>query len=1210
MKGRLFINLAMIVAYFSLGKLGLILALPPGYVTAFWPSAGIAIAGCLLWRNSYIWLGIFLGSYLTNTSFETGFQFDWLSAAIAMGSTIQAIVGANLIRRIDRKFKLDSPTVVLWSGIAIAVSCFIATSIGNSALVLKDLLLVSELGESFLTWWVGDLFGAVIFVPLTLLIFDPRSIWKNRRLFSGIPLVTAFLLCIIFYYYANKYEEQQLQVRFNTEARQVVEGLRKIENDHAQQLVAVSGLFEASDQVTPLEFSQFSQKIMKKSAGFKALSWAPLINQNEAKAYSESMTQLLGYPISISRPEGLQANSNSWLVPVTFIEPLTGNEAVIGLDINSEPVRAAALRQAMETHQVAMTGRIFLSEDPEGPGGALMVIPVHDIFGKVNGFCTQWLDLRNIIQQFESIEGLVWTLRDISDNGLILDYNSNEPLPQMGATSTIESKGIYYQDVLNLADRQWHIVLFKKFEDIRSAQNWGTLAMLFLAFFGCSMIGGLALIFSSERDRISKEVTRKTRKLHSEVVKSKALQMDLAENVRRYRDLFDESPVGHALNRLSDGQFLAINQTFAKLTGYSIKELNKISYWDLTPESYAEDEAKQLELLNTVGRYGPYEKHYIRKDESLVDVRLNGTLVESADGEKLILSIVEDISDKARAEDRLKLMAKVFQHSGEAIVISDHNNSIVDVNEVFSQVTGYDANEVVGKNPSFLSSGRSTKEDYNLMWASINSRGFWQGEIWDRHKNGHTYPKWLVISVVRDKSGNLTHYIGSFSDITERKKAEEQIHFLAHHDPLTQLPNRFSLQARLDQAFAAARRDSSQVAVMFIDMDHFKNINDTLGHHIGDLLLVEVAQRLSGIVRESDIVARLGGDEFVVALIEITESSAPGVANKIVHELGKPYKLEEHLLHSTPSIGISLFPDDGETVDDVMRHADTAMYQAKSKGRNNYQYFTASMNTIVAERLTLEGGLRQALVNNEFLLHYQPQIDISTGKVIAIEALLRWDHPEQGMIPPMKFIPIAEETGMIEEIGKRVLNEAMRQLSEWRQIKGFEHLRIAINLSAHQLRDNSIISIVSDALDRYSLSKGAVELEITESVAMQAPERNIILLNDIRNLGVELAIDDFGTGYSSLSYLKLFPLDRLKLDRSFVMDIEHDSNDAAICAATISLAHSLGLSVVAEGVENEFQLKYLSDLGCDIVQGFYFCMALPPDECLQFIKENVKAQVV
>jgi diguanylate cyclase (GGDEF)-like protein/PAS domain S-box-containing protein len=562
---------------------------------------------------------------------------------------------------------------------------------------------------------------------------------------------------------------------------------------------------------------------------------------------------------------------------------------------------------------------------------------------------------------------------------------------------------------------------------------------------------------------------------------------------------------------------------------------------------------------------------------------------------------VQDITERKRAEEALHLYANAFRHSGEAILITDKDNGIIALNPSFTRHTGYTIEDLYGKNPGVLSSGHTPRETYQSMWSALRNTGYWQGELWDRRKDGDSYPKWTSISVIRDENGKPAHYIASFTDISDRKAAEERIHHLAHHDALTGLFNRFSLESRLEQALLSARREGLQLAVLFIDMDRFKVINDTLGHHVGDALLVEVAQRLQSSVRESDIVARLGGDEFVIVLTGMeTGMAASAIAGEILATLGRPYFIAGHELHSSPSVGISIFPADGEGVEALMKNADTAMYHAKEQGRNNYQFFTAAMNAAAGERLTLERDLRTALAEKQFELHYQPQVYTLDGRVYGLEALVRWRHPERGLIPPLKFISITEETGLIEPLGTWVLDEACRQMAVWRK-RGIQNLRMAVNLSAHQLRSSALVTQVEEIMDRHGISPDELELEVTESAAMEDPERAIGHLGALRKLGVALAIDDFGTGHSSLAYLKLLPIQTLKLDRTFVRDIESDENDAAISAATLALARNLGLKVVAEGVETQAQRDFLAAHQCDFLQGYLFSKPLPADEATAFL---------
>jgi len=563
-----------------------------------------------------------------------------------------------------------------------------------------------------------------------------------------------------------------------------------------------------------------------------------------------------------------------------------------------------------------------------------------------------------------------------------------------------------------------------------------------------------------------------------------------------------------------------------------------------------------------------------------------------------------DITARKQAEGRLLLAEKVFDNSPDAIMITDQYNRIVSANSAFTLITGYAPGEVLGEDPRILASGLHDAAFYRKMWESLQRYGHWAGEITDRRKSGEIYPKWMTINAVNDeRSGKLTHYVTIFSDITERKSSEERIHYLAHHDALTALPNRFSLESRLEQSCLEARRHGKPLAVLFIDLDRFKVINDTLGHHVGDRLLSEVARRLSAAVRESDTVARLGGDEFVIVLSEMnTPNDAAGVGAKIIDALAEPILVENHQLHTSPSIGISVFPDDGGDADTIMRNADTAMYHAKALGRNNFQFYAEEMNRSASERLDIESRLRHALARGEFELHYQPQLSTQNTQVVGVEALLRWNPADGRAAPPARFIPIAEETGLIIAIGEWVLRTACRQVKAWLDA-GVPPLRLAINVSARQLRKRNFPDIVASALDESGLPAQLLEIEITESAVMEEPEEARLILVKLKEMGVTLAIDDFGTGYSSLAYLKLFPIDNLKIDRSFVTDIGRHADDAAIAISTIALAHSLGINVIAEGVETDAQLDLLRAHRCNEFQGFLFSRPLAAAEALAFLKQ-------
>ncbi|MEW8505454.1 MAG: EAL domain-containing protein [Candidatus Thiodiazotropha sp.] len=560
------------------------------------------------------------------------------------------------------------------------------------------------------------------------------------------------------------------------------------------------------------------------------------------------------------------------------------------------------------------------------------------------------------------------------------------------------------------------------------------------------------------------------------------------------------------------------------------------------------------------------------------------------------------------AEEKLRLAERAFQNTAEGITVTDVNGDIVSTNPAFEAITGYSHDEVIGENPRILKSGHHEPSFYRDMWDILLKTDHWRGEIWNRRKNGDVYPEWLTISAVKDNNGETTHFVGVFSDITQIKEAQDKINFLAHHDALTQLPNRALFLERFDHALMHARRENNSIALLFLDLDRFKTVNDTLGHPIGDQVLLEVSKRMSEIMRSSDTIARLGGDEFVLLLEEQTNAQhASVVARKLIDMFSNPMTIGEHELVVTASIGITLYPNDGDEPDLLIRHADRAMYEAKQQGRNTYRFFTQALSEGALERLMMENDLRRAIDRNELILHYQPIVDIKTRQLKGLEALVRWQHPKQGQVPPGLFIEVAEEIGIIGDIGRWVLHTACHQLAKWDQ-DNFRVPRISVNLSVQQIDREALVAQVSEELQKSGLSPERLELEVTESMLIRNPELSRTVLAELKTIGVNFAIDDFGTGYSSLAYLKLLPLDRIKIDQSFVRDIGQDSNDEAIVRAIIALSKNLGLESVAEGVENTDQAEFLLQAGSDLAQGYLYSHPLPAAELYQTLCLEMASQ--
>ncbi len=565
----------------------------------------------------------------------------------------------------------------------------------------------------------------------------------------------------------------------------------------------------------------------------------------------------------------------------------------------------------------------------------------------------------------------------------------------------------------------------------------------------------------------------------------------------------------------------------------------------------------------------------------------------------------------SKNEEMLRIIATAFQ-AHEAILITNVNAHIIRVNDAFTHITGFTEAEVLGKNPRLLSSGKHDAIFYKNIWSSIVTLGKWSGEIWNRRKNGEIFPEWQTISAVRDPTGIITHYVSFFSDITDFKKSKQEVEKLAFYDSLTNLPNRRLLYERLKHELSIAKKYQHIGALLFIDLDRFKNINDSLGHSVGDSLLIAVAQRLQALLADNATAIRLGGDEFIILIAAQNETAnsltyhAQTVAENIIEKITMPYLIANHDLYISPSIGITLYADDDDCVDLILKRGDTAMYHAKDAGRNTYRFYQHRMQEQADARLTLEKNLRRAIEKQELSVHYQPQSSL-TGKIIGAEALIRWHQPELGMIAPIEFIAIAEETGLIVEIGCWIIQAVCQQMNKW-DLQGMFVPHIAINISPKQFHQADFVSVVIRIIAAHQIKPNRILLEITEGVFLKNIEEAISKMNVLKMYGFSFSIDDFGTGYSSLSYLKRLPFDQLKIDQSFTNDLINNSSGAAIVQAIIVMAEGLGLNLIAEGVETHQQLNCLSDYGCHFFQGYYFSKALPPDQFVDYFYLSMDTQ--
>lgn len=693
--------------------------------------------------------------------------------------------------------------------------------------------------------------------------------------------------------------------------------------------------------------------------------------------------------------------------------------------------------------------------------------------------------------------------------------------------------------------------------------------------------------------------------LQNEELRQSQVALDIAHT--RYFDLYELAPVGYCTISQS-GHIEQANLTLSSLLGVHRDSLIKQPITKFICKDDQDSYYFHKKGLLEIGHRQTCEIRMMKGDGTKFWVYLESIVVNGEDCSPVFRIALNDISERKLLEKEVSIAAIAFE-SQEAMMITDANRVIMRVNNAFIKSTGYSAEDVVGQMSKLLQSGYHDSDFYKSMWDAINLTGKWQGEIWAKRKNGETYPKYLTISAVKDNNGVITNYIGVHHDITERKLAEDKINELAFFDPLTRLPNRRLFLDRLNQALASSARGKQKGALLFLDLDHFKTLNDTLGHDVGDSLLKQVAQRLSACVREGDTVARLGGDEFVVLLEDLGEQALEAaartetIAEKVLHTLNQPYQLGKHNYHGTPSIGATLFDDHQFGIDELLKQADIAMYEAKNAGRNRLRFFDPKMQDAIASRASLELALQKAIEQQQFQLHYQIQVN-STGHALGAEALIRWQHPVRGMISPAHFIPLAEDSGLILPIGQWVLETACAQLKLWSQNDLTRHLTLSVNVSTKQFFQSGFIEQVQAAVKYHGIIPTQLKLELTESMLVDDIESIIVTMNALSEIGVKFSLDDFGTGYSSLQYLKKLPLYQLKIDQSFVRDIVSDKHDRAIVRTIIAMAHSLDLSVISEGVETEEQRQFLINKGCLNFQGYLFSKPVPIEAFEALLSKN------
>jgi diguanylate cyclase (GGDEF)-like protein/PAS domain S-box-containing protein len=1003
--------------------------------------------------------------------------------------------------------------------------------------------------------------------------------------------VTIFMMCLTTAYWYKEQSQarnKRLQV-FNESSDQIQNKLYLRLSRYELVLRGVKGFYESSDFVTKAEYHDYisALRISKTSPGFQAVGIAIHVPQGNWTQFVVNMKRR-GYVDFKVKPTGTRPS----YAPLSLIEPHGGtNLNAIGFDLFTNPIGKPAMEESRDQNTVAMTSRLSLVQDAgKDIPAAVMYVPIYDNTMPLDTVDARRAAIVGWVSGAFRIKDFMASMGNSIDRDLAITIKQG---PNVLFSHDANYTDLYAERTLYIGGKRWDISIYSVPEfDARFPKNKLT-ALIIGGFLLSFLFGCLVWLLGSSRARamsLAEQMTQDLRQTKSEL----ECTLNAIPDVLLDLDM--------------EGRYQGYHTKFKSLLVKPGQELIGKKITDILPPAAAEICMAALHEASIKGiSFGQQIEIPLGDEWRWFELSV-AKREDSPKENPHFVMISRDITDRKSASQQLSIAAIAFE-SQEGIFISDANNIILKVNRSYTLITGYSAEEVIGKTPNILKSGRHDNHFYALMWDSINHSGSWIGEIWNRRKNGELFPCQLNITAVKDTKNAVTNYVATMIDISLSKAASDEIKMLAFYDSLTLLPNRRMLTERLIQALAASARSGRTGAILFLDIDHFKNINDTLGHDVGDVFLKEVAKRLTSCVRAGDTVARLGGDEYVVLLeglhseAMIAASEVEACAMKILDTLSQTYQLDAHQYYSTVSIGVVLFDKSSSSIDELLKHADIAMYEAKNSGRNTLRFFDPEMQFAITARAELEHELRTAVKEQQFKLFYQLQVD-RNNLVLGAEVLIRWQHPQRGMILPAEFIPISEETGLILEIGQWVLDTACAQLKVWEQDSKKNQFKLSVNISAKQFHQPNFVQQVESTIGRHRINTSLLNLELTESMLLGDTEDTITCMNHFKKLGVNFELDDFGTGYSSLQYLKKLPLYQLKIDQSFVRDLIEDANDRAVVTTIITLAHSLGLKVLAEGVETIEQLQFLRDSDCDHYQGYYFSQPLPIEEFEDLLKSR------
>jgi diguanylate cyclase (GGDEF)-like protein/PAS domain S-box-containing protein len=1201
--------LALALIYFLAARFGLLLAIPPGYASPVWPAAGIALAAVLIFGNRVtpgIWLGSFMSNVVVSFDATSGaaiLKSVLLPAGFGVGASLQAIVGAILIRRfVGFPTPLDRvPDVVKFLGLGGPASCLISASMSVTMMLLANTVPASGYAFSWWTWWIGDAIGVLVATPLVLIWFgQPRALWRRRRNTVALPICLAFAVILGVFSGAR---EPIFAAPHTLVSWAVLAGGMAFTGLLGAFLLVISGhalLFEQllAQGTKDLERASKAEQAALQLAAIVTSSDDAIIshaldgtivswNAGAARMYGYGAGEMLGRPISILAPPELADEVSS------ILARLQGGERVEHLDTvrvckDGRRITVSLTVSLIRNGSGIVTGAAAIARDMSERNHAKEALWISEQKYRLL-MMDQDAGIRFASPSVAEIFGYAPDAMLIVRADGVIDL-ANAQAARMFHYELKQLIGLPVESLLPERFRGKHIGHRRQFisDAIARPMGSGRTDLLGLRSDGTEFPVEISLnpLDTPGQKNVVAAIRDITVRKRGEQA---ALQLAAIVNSS------DDAIIGKTL----EGTIVSWNAGAERMFGYRASEMLGQSMAILTPPDLPDDTAGILEHLRRGERVEHHDTVRVHKDGRRIDVSLTVSPILDANATVTGVSLIgHDISERKRVEGTLREKEARIHRLVESNIIGvtfwNVGGTITEANHTFLQLIGYSREELLSGTIRWpnITPPEYHAADELAIEELLNTGACKPYEKEYIRKDGQRVPV-LVGRAMLD--GSRDQGVGFVLDLSARKQAEERVRFMADHDALTGLPNRVRLQDRMHQAIASAHRNQGRVAIMFIDLDYFKNINDSLGHHIGDAVLKTASIRLQKCCREGDSVARLGGDEFVLCLPLAGESTdAARVAQKALDALVQPFIVEGHALHLSGSIGISLYPDDGDDVETLMRTADTAMYHAKGMGRGNFQYFTPALNQAAQQRFDLGARLRLALAQNEFVLHYQPQVDMESGVTFSTEALLRWQRPGSEPVSCGVFIANAEESGLIVPIGEWALRQACRQLKIWRDT-GHPDLKMAVNLSPRQLEQANFCALVRQILNESGIPAAALELEITESILLQRSQFNLATLTRLSDMGIRLTVDDFGTGYSSLAYLQRFPVHALKIDQSFVHDIGKDVKDTALITAIIAMAASLHLEVIAEGVETSQQAKFLMAHGCREAQGYYYSKAMPAE---------------